>query len=123
MPDEPSAALRVALAYHQAWTTKDLPLAFTYIADDIACDAPAGRIEGREAYQAFLEPFARMLISATLIAAYGDEQKALLMYDTSTPLVASGPGAECLTVVLGKITYSRFIFDRLPFATARQATP
>ena len=123
MPDEPNAALRVALAYHQAWTAKDLELALTYVADDIVCDAPAGRIEGREAYRAFLAPFAQTLISATLIAAYGDERRALMMYDTSTPLVASGPGAECLTVELGKITYSRFIFDRLPFAVARQGMP
>jgi len=123
MPDEPSAALRVALAYHQAWTAKDLTLALKYVADDIVCDAPAGRIEGREAFRAFLEPFAQTLISASLIAAYGDERRALMMYDTSSPLVASGPGAECLTVELGKITHNRFIFDRLPFAMARQAMP
>jgi hypothetical protein len=31
------------------------------------------------------------------------------------------PGAECVTVTDGKITYSRFVFDRAPFAAARQA--
>ena len=123
MPEEASAALRVAMAYHRAWTTKDLDLAFSYLADDIVCDAPAGRLEGRDAYRAFLAPFAGTLISATLIAAFGDQQKALIMYDTSSALVASGPAAECLTVVSGKIIYSRFIFDRVPFAAARQAMP
>jgi ketosteroid isomerase-like protein len=121
MPEEASAALRVALACHQAWTTNDLDLAFSYVADDIVCDAPAGRIEGRDAYRAFLTPFARMLISSSLIAAFGDQDKALMMYDTSSTLVADGPGAECLTVVLGKITHIRFIFDRVPFAAAREA--
>ncbi|MEU8611085.1 nuclear transport factor 2 family protein [Actinoplanes sp. NPDC048791] len=121
MPDEESAALRVALAYHRAWTSKDVELALTYVADDLVCDAPAGRIDGRDAYRDFLAPFARSLISTTLIAAFGDEDKALLMYDTSSALVASAPGAECLTVRQGRITYSRFIFDRLPFAAARQA--
>ena len=121
MPEEESAALRVALAYHRAWTSKDVELALTYVADDLVCDAPAGRIDGRDAYRAFLAPFAQSLISTTLIAAFGDEDKALLMYDTSSALVASAPGAECLTVRHGRITYSRFIFDRLPFATARQA--
>ena len=29
-------------------------------------------------------------------------------------------GAECVTVTDGKITYSRFIFDRAPFDAARQ---
>jgi hypothetical protein len=122
MPENANAALRVALAYHQAWTTKDLDLALTYVADDIVCDAPAGRIDGRDAYRAFLEPFARTLAGATLIAAFGDEDRALMMYDTSSALVPSAPGAECLTVVRGRISYNRFIFDRLPFAAARQAT-
>jgi ketosteroid isomerase-like protein len=121
MPEEESAALRVALAYHRAWTSKDIELALSYIADDLVCDAPAGRIDGRDAYRDFLAPFARSLISTTLIAAFGDQDKALLMYDTSSALVASAPGAECLTVRHGRITHSRFIFDRLPFAAARQA--
>lgn len=118
MPEEP---LQVALAYHRAWTSKDVDLALTYLAEDIICDAPAGRINGRAAYRAFLAPFAGSLLSSTLIAAFGDKDKALMMYDTSTALVASGPGAECLTVTAGKITHCRFLFDRLPFAAARQA--
>ena len=121
MSEEANAALRVALAYHQAWTTKDLDLALTYVADDIVCDAPAGRVEGRDGYREFLEPFARTLLGATLIAAFGDENRALMMYDTSSALVPSAPGAECLTVVRGVITPKRFIFDRVPFAAARQA--
>jgi hypothetical protein len=35
--------------------------------------------------------------------------------------VASAPAAECVTVRAGKITYSRFIFDRVPFEAARRA--
>lgn len=49
--------LQVATAYHEAWTSKDLDRAMSYIADDIVCDAPAGRIEGAAAYQAFMAPF------------------------------------------------------------------
>jgi hypothetical protein len=37
-------ALDVALAYHDAWTSKNFERAMTYIADDIVCEAPAGRI-------------------------------------------------------------------------------
>ena len=121
MPEQTPAALRVALAYHQAWTSQDLDRALSYVADDLVCDAPAGRLEGRAAYRDFLEPFARMLISSTLLAAFGDETTALMMYDTRSALVAGGPGAECLTVTNGLITYNRFIFDRVPFAAARAA--
>ena len=114
-----SAALDVALAYHDAWTSKDFERAMTYVSDDIVCDAPAGRIEGADAYRAFMGPFVEILRNAKMIAAFGDEETALVMYDTETVPVASAPGAECVTVENGKIVYSRFVFDRAPFQAAR----
>jgi ketosteroid isomerase-like protein len=122
MTEPTSPALRTALAYYQAWTGHDLDKAMSYVADDIVCDAPAGRLEGAKAYRGFMGPFTQMLQSATLIAAFGDETTALAMYDTETTLVASAPGAECVTVTDGRITYSRFLFDRAPFDAARRAS-
>ena len=116
-----SPALRTALAYYQAWTSHDLDKAMSYIADDIICDAPAGRLEGAEAYRAFMGPFARIVTRSEMIAAFGDEETALIMYDTETVPVKSAPGAECVTVKDGKITYSRFVFDRAPFDAARKS--
>jgi hypothetical protein len=116
-----SPALRTALAYHQAWTSHDLDKAMSYIADDIVCDAPAGRLEGAEAYRGFMGPFVQILTSATMIAAFGDDKTALVMYDTETVPVSSAPAAEYVTVNDGKITYSRFVFDRAPFDAARSA--
>ncbi len=121
MTDSPSPALQVALAYYQAWTGKDVDAAMRHLADDVVCDAPAGRLEGVEAYRQFLGPFAQMLLGDELLAAFGDETRAVLVYDTRTPPVASAPGAECLTVRDGRIVHNRFIFDRLPFEEARRA--
>ena len=112
-------ALQIALAYHEAWSSKDMDRAMTYIADDIVCDAPAGRIEGAEAYRAFMGPFVQILLGSRLIAAYGDDEQAVVVYDTETVPVKSGPAAEAVTVKDGRIVYSRFIFDRLPFQQAR----
>jgi ketosteroid isomerase-like protein len=122
MTETTSPALRTALAYYQAWTSHDLDKALSYIADDIVCDAPAGRLEGAEAYRAFLGPFVQILTSAKMIAAFGDDETALVMYDTETVPVKSAPGAECVTVRNGKITHSRFVFDRAPFDAARAAS-
>jgi hypothetical protein len=119
MTEATSTALRTALAYYQAWTSHDLDKAMSYIADDIICDAPAGRLEGAAAYRAFMGPFVQILTGSKLIAAFGDDTTALIMYDTETVPVKSAPGAECVTVTDGKITYSRFIFDRAPFDAAR----
>ncbi|MCY1139493.1 nuclear transport factor 2 family protein [Actinoplanes sp. Pm04-4] len=115
-----STALKVALAYHEAWKSRDLERAMSYIADDIVCDAPAGRLEGADAYRAFLSPFVQMLRSATMLAAFGDDETALVMYDAETVPVPSAPGAECVTVRAGRIVYSRFLFDRAPFDAARR---
>lgn len=121
MTDKASPALQVALAYHQAWTSKDLDQAMSYIADDIVCKAPAGRIDGAEAYRAFMGSFVQILTDAHMIAAFGDDDTALVMYETETVPVKSAPGAECVTVEDGKIVRSRFLFDRAPFEAARHA--
>jgi limonene-1,2-epoxide hydrolase len=121
MTEHDSPALEVARAYYQAWTGKDIEAALRHLADDVVCDAPAGRLQGIEEYRRFLGPFSQLLIDSKLLAAFGDDTTAVLVYDTRTPPVASGPGAECLTVRDGKIIHNRFIFDRLPFEAARRS--
>lgn len=116
-----SPALQIALAHHRAWTGKNLDAAMEYIADDVVCDAPAGRIDGVQAYRDFLAPFAeRLLIRAEMIAAFGDDSTAVLVYDAETIPAKSAPAAECVTVRDGKIVYNRFVFDRTPFDEFRR---
>ena len=121
MTEFTSPALDIALAYHRAWTSHDLEKAMTYIADEIVCDAPAGRLEGAAAYREFMGPFVQLLTGSKLLAAFGDDETAVVIYDTETMPVKSAPGAECVTVKDGRITYSRFIFDRVPFDAARKS--
>src|SRR5215471_16889084 len=102
MTQTTSPALDIALAYYHAWTSHDLDKAMSYVADEIVCDAPAGRLQGAPAYRGFMAPF-------------GDDTTAVVVYDTEPVPVKSAPGAECVTVTDGKISHSRFIFDRLPF--------
>jgi len=92
----------------------------SYVADDIICDAPAGRIEGADQYRAFLRPFFKLLKRAELMAHFGDEESALLMYDTVTVLVPSGPACEYITIEDDQINYIRLVFDRAPFQAAVQ---
>ncbi|PZT71075.1 nuclear transport factor 2 family protein [Streptomyces sp. SW4] len=121
MTQAPSPALDTALAYHRAWTGHDFDRAMDYIADDIVCEAPSGRLEGAEAFRGFMEPFTQILTDSRLIAAFGDDRTALLMYDTKTLPVDSAPGAECLTVQDGTIRHLRIIFNQAPFIAAEQA--
>jgi ketosteroid isomerase-like protein len=121
MTETISPALEVALAYFHAWTGHDLEKAMEYVADDVICDAPAGRLEGAAAYRGFMGPFVQILTGSQIIAAFGNDEQAVVVYDTETVPVQSAPAAECVTVREGKITYSRFIFDRAPFDAARRA--
>jgi SnoaL-like domain len=114
-------ATSIALAYHNAWTGHDFDRAMTYIADDIVCDAPAGRLEGAEAFRGFMGPFVQILTASRLAAAFGDEENALVMYETETVPVKDAPGAEYVRVRNGKIAYMRIVFDRQPFTEARRA--
>jgi ketosteroid isomerase-like protein len=121
MSKDTGAALDTAIAYHRAWTGHDMDKAMGYIADDIVCDGPAGRVEGADAFRNFMGPFVEILTSSELVAAYGDDEKAVVVYDTSTVPVKDAPGAEVVTVRDGKIANMRIIFDRLPFDEAGRA--
>ena len=61
------------------------------------------------------------LTGAQMIAAFGDDQTALVMYDTQTVPVKDAPAAECVTVKDGKITNSGLVFDQAPFDAAQKA--
>ncbi len=120
MNENRGAALQTALAYHRAWTSADFELAMTYVATDIVCQAPSGRLDGAEAFREFMGPFAQILTSSRLVAAFGDDETAVVIYDIDTVPVKDAPGAEYLTVIDGKIRHLRIIFDRLPFDAARR---
>jgi hypothetical protein len=119
---DPTAALPVVLAYYHAWTGKDVDRAMTYVADDVVCEAPTGRIEGVEGLRQFMAPFAQMLTSSDIIAAFGDDETAVLMYNPHTTMVEDAPSAERFTVRDGKIVHSLLVFDRTPFDAARRRT-
>lgn len=115
----PSPALEVALAYFQAWTGHNVERALTLVSSEIVCDAPSGRLEGPVALRAFIEGFAQIVTDARIIAAFGDDHTALIMYDTATVPVPSAPAAEAMTVESGRITRIHMVFDRAPFDAAR----
>lgn len=114
-----TSALDTSLAYYNAWTGGDFQAALGYISPGINCSTPAGAVTGITAFEGFMGPFAASLTSSKLLAAFGDEHTALIMYDAGTVLVGDAPGAELHTVADGRITSIKIIFDRQPFVEAR----
>ncbi|MGO4250623.1 nuclear transport factor 2 family protein [Paenarthrobacter sp. RAF54_2] len=119
MSEKQARAVEIAVAYHRAWTTGDLDSAIKHLAEDVTCHAPSGTMRGSAAVRAFMEPFAATLTKSALLAAYGSDDEAILMYDTANRAVPSAPGAELYRIHNDQIAEIQIIFDRLPFALAR----
>jgi ketosteroid isomerase-like protein len=111
-------AQQVAEAYAQAWTSGEVDKAMSYLADDIVCDAPAGRIEGVAAYRPFTQEFVDVLTSATITKVLADDTSAAIVYSFDTQWVKDFRCMEYLTVQDGKIKHILTVFDRLPAAEA-----
>ena len=115
-----SPALKVAMAYPQAWTSTKVDEALSHVADNVVCDAPSGQIQGLQQYRPFLANFAPIVKGYDMVAALGDAETAILVYELHTIPVSSGLTCECFTVTAGKITRNRLIFDQTPYTLARQ---
>jgi len=81
----------------------------------------AGTDRGERTVSSVLGTFLAHLTNSEVIAAFGDDDTALLMYDAHSTLVASALTAEWFAITEGKISQSRIIFDRVPFDAARTA--
>lgn len=118
--DNPSPALQTALAYHRAWTSGYLGAAMAHVADDIICRAPDGDITGKDAYREYLGGFLQVFSGLTDIAAFGDEEHALLFYYPHTETTSTAPAAEHFTIRDGQIVKNLLVFDRLSFAPPQE---
>ena len=113
-----STTANIADRYARAWTSGDVDTAMNYVADDIVCDAPAGRIEGVAAYRPFTQRFVDALSRATITKLLADDTSAAILYSVDVPWAKDFRCVEYMTIADGKIKHVTTVFDRLP---ARQA--
>lgn len=117
MTDTTSPALEVALAYHEAWKNHDHDNgAMAFVTDSVVSETPFGNLEGADALRESEAQFAGMLQGASMVAGYGDETTALLMYYTHTHPVPSVLSAKYFVVEDGKIVQIKSLFDKSVFA-------
>ena len=115
MTETIGTALKLAMAYYEAWKDRDHATAMQVVADSVTSETPFGRIEGGAALHRSETEFAGMLTGATLVAAFGDETHAILMYYTHTHPVPSVLSSKYFTVENGKITAIKALFDKSVF--------
>jgi hypothetical protein len=121
MSEDRGAALETALAYHRAWTSGELDHAMAYVAEDFVCHAPDGDITGKDAYRSYLHGFIQIMTGSTDVAAFGDDERALLFYYPHTAVTSTAPAAEHFTIRDGAIVESLLVFDRRSFAPPEDA--
>ena len=84
-----------------------------YIADDVVFDGPLGHTEGKQAYIEGLNGIAQAvaLTGVKILAAFGDDTQALIMYDLITDRFGALTCAKFFTIRDGKIQTDRLTFD------------
>jgi len=109
-------ASHIAKTYVEAIAGKNVDTVISVSADDIVCTSPIGRITGAQKFREFHDGFARMIKKITILASYGDDEQAVVIYIADTHPVADAAVAEFLKVKNGKIASTEVIYDAAPFA-------
>ena len=109
-------ALEIARTYVQAIANKDVKAILSISTDDVVCTSPIGQTTGLERFRAFHDGFARMITNLTVLAVYGDNEQAVVVYDAETHPVPHAVVAELIKVRGGKLASTDVIYDAAPFA-------
>ena len=103
--------LDVARAFTRAWTSGDLDAAASYVADDVVFDGPLQQSTGAKPYIDGLTKLACEVTGVRMIAEFGNDAEALLMYDLHTGPWGTLTCAKHLRVRNGKIIGDQLTFD------------
>ncbi|TIN24255.1 MAG: nuclear transport factor 2 family protein [Mesorhizobium sp.] len=114
-----TAPLDIATAFTKAWTSHDLEKAASYVADDVVFDGPMQQSTGKAPYLRGLTRLSQDVTGVRMIAAFGDDSQALLMYDLVTKSSGALACAKHLTVSDGKIHSDKLTFDSNQLGNAR----
>lgn len=101
-------------AFTEAWAGHDMETAAGFVTDDVTFDGPAGHAEGKTTYMEGLDTFARAVTGVRILAAFGDETQALIMYELDTAPFGNLTCAELHTYRDGKIATDLFTYDTFP---------
>ncbi|EJK79863.1 nuclear transport factor 2 family protein [Agrobacterium sp. SHOUNA12C] len=116
MAEHNGAAAKIARTYIEAMANKDVDAIVKISAEDVVCISPIGTITGMQAFRGFQDGFARMLKKMDVLAVYGDDEQAAIVYQVETHPVPHSIVAELIKIKDGKIASSQVIYDPTPYA-------
>ena len=112
----PAAIVR---AFTEAWTSHDMETAARYVAEEVVFDGPLGHVAGRQAYMESLRRLADIFDGVQILAAFGDDTQALIMYEAPTKDYGTLACAKLFTLRDGKVVSDRLTFDSYEMRKAR----
>ncbi|MBY5456947.1 nuclear transport factor 2 family protein [Rhizobium leguminosarum] len=116
MAEHTGRATAIACTYVEAIASKDIDTILEVSAEDVICTSPIGKVSGTQAFRRFHEGFARMIKSVNILAVYGDDNQAVVVYEAETHPVPHAVTVELITISGGKIASTDVIYDSAPFA-------
>jgi hypothetical protein len=111
---EHTTPVTIARAFTEAWANHDMETAASYLAEEVVFVGPIAHSRGLEDYLKGLTSFARAVRGVKVLAAFGDDTQALVMYDLMTGPLGTLTGAELLTFRDGNMSADRLTFDPFP---------
>ena len=109
-------AAAIARTYVDAMARKNIDAIISISTDDVVCTSPIGQTTGVDRFRDFQEGFARMIAKLTVLAVYGDDEQAVVVYDVETQPVPHSVVAELIRITDGKLASTQVIYDATPFA-------
>jgi hypothetical protein len=103
--------LKIALDYFKAWGSKEFDKAADCLSENISFEMPINSYTDKQAFVEAVK-FTRAVSSEIkILAAFGNENEALLLYDMLLNPIGNMRIAEHFKIKNGKITMIRHIHD------------
>ncbi|MFG1795385.1 nuclear transport factor 2 family protein [Nocardia sp. NPDC049149] len=106
-----STPVRVAIEFVNAWARRDICTVAAMLSDDVTFESPCARVSGITATLRLLGDFARVVTDIEVIAAFGDDHQAMILYDMATEAYGTVRVADRLVVRRGQIIADSVVFD------------
>jgi ketosteroid isomerase-like protein len=105
------SAVRVALEFLDAFAAGDDARLGALLDPDVVFESPRTTLHGAEAVSEAIGGFARAVRAVSVIAAYGDEEHAVVMYDMDAGPLGTIRAADHFVVRAGRLVADQLVFD------------
>ncbi|MEV4889219.1 nuclear transport factor 2 family protein [Nonomuraea sp. NPDC055795] len=118
---EHRTAVDVATVFITAFGAGDMATVTECLAEDVVFESPRVHVEGVEAVTATIGQFAQVVAGVDIIAAVGDAEQAMVIYNMKTGPFGTLRVVDYLVVRDSKITSDVVVFDTYEVRKAEES--